>query len=146
MNESLRIAVADDEPDMREYFRRVLPRLGHRVVCLAQDGADLVRQCREAKPDIVITDIRMEPMDGFTAADEITNERPVPIIIVSAYYDPELVARAKPDRIQGYLVKPVKQADLGPALQLAMARFKHTHPSEASPTDLRDALIDGLAE
>ncbi len=58
MSEPLRIAVADDEPDMRDYFARILPRLGHQVVAQAHDGRELVEQCRAAQPDLVITDIR----------------------------------------------------------------------------------------
>jgi response regulator NasT len=124
MTTSLRIAVADDEPDMRDYFKKSLPRLGHQVVVVAQTGRELVEQCRALAPDLVITDIRMPDMDGIDAAVQIYRERPVPVILVSAFHDPELIARAEADHILAYLVKPIKQADLGPAIAVAVRRFE----------------------
>src|SRR5271166_263896 len=111
MNQPLRIAVADDEPDMRDYFGKILPRLGHRVVVLAANGRELVEQCRVAHPDLVITDIKMPDIDGIDAAVGIYKDCPVPVILVSAYHNPELIERAEADHILGYLVKPIKQAD-----------------------------------
>jgi len=140
MTPSLRIAIADDEPDMQDYFRRVLARLGHRVVSVACNGDELIRQCREFEPDLVITDIRMDGKDGIDAVGEILGERPIPVILVTAYHDAELVARARPDHIQGFLVKPIKQADLGPAVQLAIERFNQTRDLELKTKHLRDAL------
>src|SRR5215216_6766600 len=107
MSEPLRIAVADDELDMRDYFSRILPRLGHRVVAVAQSGTDLVAQCRVARPDLVITDIKMPDMDGIEAATRIYADGPIPVILVSAYHDPDLIARAEADHIMAYLVKPI---------------------------------------
>src|SRR5262245_46158273 len=123
MSESLRIAVADDEPDMRDYFARILPRLGHEVVAVACTGSELVAACRELRPDLVITDIRMPDMDGIEAAALLHRASPVPVVLVSAYQDPELIGRAEADHVMGYLVKPVKQADLQPAIMLALRRF-----------------------
>lgn len=142
MNTSLRIAVADDEPDMREYFQKSLPRLGHRVVATARTGKELVDQCRAVKPDLVITDIKMPDMDGIEAATHIYKEQPLPVILVSAYSDPELIARAEADHIMGYLVKPIKQADLGPAIALATRRFEQFEALRQEAADLRQALED----
>ena len=121
--QTLRIAVADDEPDMRDYFARILPRLGHRVVAVAQNGAELVAQCQTEHPDLVITDIKMPDMDGIEAATRIYQNQPVPVILVSAYHDPELIQRAEADHVMGYLVKPIKQSDLDPVISLALRRF-----------------------
>ncbi len=142
MNTPLRIAVADDEPDMRDYFKKSLPRLGHQVVVAAQTGRELVEQCRALAPDLVITDIRMPDMDGIDAAAQIYRERPVPVILVSAFHDPELIARAEADHILGYLVKPIKQADLGPAIALAVRRFEQFEALRQEAADLRQALED----
>jgi response regulator NasT len=124
MNRSLRIAVADDEPDMRDYFQRILPRLGHKVVAVARDGRELVALCRSTGPDLVITDIKMPELDGINAAMQIQRAKATPIILVSAYHDPELIARAAADHVMGYLVKPIKASDLGPAIALALCRFE----------------------
>ena len=80
MSQSLRVVVADDEPDMRDYFRKGLLRLGHQVVAAAADGRELVEQCRALRPDLVITDIKMPELDGIDAATQIYRERPVPVI------------------------------------------------------------------
>jgi response regulator NasT len=142
MNPSLRIAVADDEPDMRDYFSRILPRLGHQVVVLAQTGRELVERCRVVQPDLIITDIKMPEMDGIEAALLLYEEQAVPVILVSAYHNPELVARAEADHIMGYLVKPIKQADLAPMIALAMRRFEELQQLRQEAADLRQALQD----
>jgi response regulator NasT len=123
MNSALRIAVADDEQDVRDYYQRVLPRLGHQLVATARTGRDLVEQCRALRPDLIITDIKMPDMDGIDAAEEISREAPIPVILVSAYHRPQLFERAKGDHILAYLVKPTKQADLEAAIAIAMRRF-----------------------
>jgi response regulator NasT len=142
MTASLRIIVADDEPDMREYFQKLLPRLGHQVVGAAQDGRALLELCRKERPDLVITDIKMPDMDGIDAAVQLYRERPLPVILVSAYHDPDLIARAEADHILGYLVKPVKAADLGPTIALAMRRFEQFQTLQQEAADLRQALED----
>jgi two-component system, response regulator PdtaR len=142
MNPSLRIAVADDELDMRDYFKKSLSRLGHQVVAVAQNGRELVEQCKAQHPDLVITDIKMPDMDGIDAAVQIYRDRPVPVIIVSAYHDPELIARAESDHILGYLVKPIEQADLEPVIVLAMRRFEQFQALRQEAADLRQALED----
>jgi response regulator NasT len=142
MTQSLRIAIADDEPDMRDYFGKVLPRLGHRVVVVAANGDELVQQCRTAAPDLVITDIKMPDMDGIDAASCLYHERPIPVILVSAYHDPELIRRAEADHIMGYLVKPIKQADLEPVIALTMRRFEQFEELRKEASDLRQALED----
>jgi response regulator NasT len=142
MNQSLRIVVADDEPDMREYFQKILPRMGHQVVGVAQNGRVLVEQCREWHPDLVITDIKMPDMDGIDAATQIYQVKPIPVILVSAYHDAALIARAEADHIMGYLVKPIKQVDLEPAIALAMRRFEQFQALQQEAQDLRQALQD----
>lgn len=140
--DSLRIAIADDEPDMRDFFERMLPQCGHKVVSVAENGRQLVDQCREMKPDLVITDIKMPDMDGIEAAQKISRERAVPIILVSAYHDPELIERAESDHVLAYLVKPIGLADLGPAIGVAVRRFQEMQALRQETTDLKQALAD----
>jgi response regulator NasT len=142
MTVPLRIAVADDEPDMRDYFQKALTRLGHKVVGAAENGRELIDLCRRQAPDLVITDIKMPDMDGIDAACHIYKERPVPIILVSAFHDPELIARAEADHVLGYLVKPIKQADLAPTIALAVRRFEQFETLRREAADLRQALED----
>ncbi len=142
MNSSLRIVIADDEPDMRDYFQDVLPRLGHSVVAVAQNGRELVEKCRTTQPDLVITDIKMPEMDGIDAAGQIYEDRPVPVVLVSAYHDAGLIERAEMDHVMGYLVKPIKQTDLAPTIAIAMRRFSQFQALQKEATDLRQALSD----
>ena len=139
---ALRIVVADDEQDMRDYFKKILPRMGHQVVAAACDGRELVDLCRDLRPDLVITDIRMPEMDGIDAASAIYQDHSCPVILVSAYHDAELVERAEVDHIMGYLVKPIKQADLEPAIALACRRFEQFQALRQEAADLRQALED----
>jgi response regulator NasT len=142
MTRSLKIAVADDEPDMRDYFNTILPSMGHQVVATAEDGRDLVEQCRALKPDLVITDIKMPDMDGIDAAARIYRDAPVPVILVSAYHDPEFIRRAEDDHILAYLIKPIKQANLKTAIAIATRRFEQFQELRREATDLKQALED----
>ena len=142
MSQGLRISVADDEQDMRDFFERMLPLLGHQVVSVAETGRELVEHCRALKPDLVITDIKMPDMDGIEAADMICRECPTPVILVSAYHDPESIERAEADHVLAYLVKPIGKADLQPAISVAMRRFAELQALRKESTDLRQALAD----
>lgn len=142
MTQSLRIAVADDEQDMRDFFQRMLPLLGHQVVSVAENGRELVEQCRLQRPDLVITDIKMPEMDGIEASAELCRDEPLPIILISAYHDAELITRATNDHVMAYLVKPVGRKDLEPVIALAMRRFEQFRQLQNEAADLRQALAD----
>jgi len=111
-----RIAVADDEPDVREYFQRILVLLGHEVVAAVSTGAALIEACHRVSPDVVITDIKMPDMNGLEAVRAIRAERPVPVIVVTGYQDRIHRHRAHAEEVTAYLLKPVKRADLEAAL------------------------------
>lgn len=142
MTTHLRIAVADDEPDMQDYFQKILPRLGHEVVAVAATGRELVDRCLQTRPDLVITDIKMPDMDGIEAATRLYEQLPVPIILVSAYHSPELLERAAADHVMAYLIKPIKQADLEAAIAVAMRRFEQMDALRREADGLRQALED----
>jgi len=142
MSRSLRIAVADDEPRMRQYYKEVLPLLGHQVVGAASTGAELVEQCRSTQPDLIITDIRMPDMDGIDAAAEVCRNRSIPVSLVSAYHDSVLIARAEQHHVMSYLVKPIKSDELQPAIAIAIRRFEEFQAMSKEATDLRQALQD----
>jgi len=142
MNRSLRIAVADDEPVMCEYLEKTLPILGHDVVGVARTGRELIDLCRRLQPDLIITDIKMPDLDGIEASKEIAQRKPTPVILVSAYHDPELIERAGQEHVQAYLVKPIKQADLEATISLAMLRYEQFRTLLKEAADLRQALED----
>jgi CheY-like chemotaxis protein len=117
MTRTLRIAVADDEPVVRDYFRRMLPRLGHEVVAAAANGRELVDLCHEQKPDLIIADVRMPDMDGDDAIQEICSTRPTPFILISAHSKPGSMPAGLEAIDYAYLTKPVKREDLEQAIE-----------------------------
>jgi two-component system, response regulator PdtaR len=118
MTKTLRIAVADDEPDVRDYFRVMLPRLGHQVVASAANGRELIKLCREQSPDLIIADVRMPEMDGDVAVEQICRDRPTPFILISAYSKPTEILNGYGSVSRAYLTKPVKRDDLIDAIEL----------------------------
>jgi two-component system, response regulator PdtaR len=142
MNRTLSIAIADDEPRMREFFRKALERLGHYVVAEAETGRELIDRCRELQPELVITDIQMPDMDGIDAASELAREQAIPVILVSAFHDDEYIERARQNHILAYLVKPITDTDLQPAIAIAMDRFQEFQALRRETNDLKQALED----
>jgi AmiR/NasT family two-component response regulator len=138
----LRIAVAEDEPLMRKYLVETLALLGHEVVCLAHTGAELIDCCQKLRPDLVLTDIGLPDVDGLDAVAAIHAHQPLPIIVVSAFHDPELIARAEKNHVLAYLVKPIKREDLEPAIAIAVSRFEEFMAVHKETSDLRQALED----
>lgn len=119
----LRISVADDEADMREYYQRMLTHLGHRVVSCSANGRELVDECLRQLPDLIITDIKMPELDGLHAAEVIGQQYSVPVILVSAHHAADTVALANTACVQAFLTKPIRLSDLAPTIDLAKKRF-----------------------
>ncbi|MDH4138367.1 MAG: response regulator [Anaerolineae bacterium] len=137
---SLRVLIADDEAIIRLGLRTMLEEMGHRVVGMATDGPSAVNLAAKEKPDLAILDIKMPDMDGLEVAETITIKRRIPILMLTAYSDRELVERATKLAVLAYLVKPIKEADLGLAIELAMARFEEWQALEREAADLKEAL------
>ena len=118
----LRILIAEDETIIRLDLRDVLERAGHEVCAEARDGEEAVALAQSAQPELAILDVKMPRLDGIEAARRILAERPIPIVMLTAYGQDELVARAVEAGVFGYLVKPFRETDLLPAIQTARAR------------------------
>jgi response regulator NasT len=142
MTTKLRVAVADDEPDMRDFFEKFLPRLGHEVVAVAEDGAQLLEQCRQVHPDLIIADVKMPGVSGLDAVEALQREQPAPVVLVTAHADPARVERAQAAGVQAYLVKPITENDLAPAIALARQQFQQVQALRKEAGDLRQALED----
>jgi response regulator NasT len=118
-----RILLADDEALIRMGLRVMLHDLGYEIAGEAADGQEAVEKAAALVPDLVIMDIKMPGMDGLEAARRIVAARPVPVIVLTAYNQQSLVAEAAEAGVLAYLMKPVREADLGPAIEVARARF-----------------------
>ncbi|MCX6368701.1 response regulator [Armatimonas sp.] len=138
--EPLRIVIADDEPIIRMDLRRTLENMGHIVAGEAGDGRQAIEVTRELKPNVVILDVKMPQMDGIDAAKVISTEGVAPVLLLTAYSDRELVERAKDAGVFAYLIKPFKEADLMPAIEIAIARFEEMLEIEKEVADLENKL------
>lgn len=138
-NKSLRVLIADDESIIRMGLRTILTELGHTVYSAA-DGVEAVSLAHREQPDIALLDIRMPFRDGLEAAAEILRQRPIPIVILTAYNEGSLLDRAAELPVQGYLTKPVKRDDLVTTIRVAMAQFN----SQRQLTEKVDELEEKL--
>ena len=138
--EALRIVIADNESIIRMDLREFLEEAGHEVVGEAADGLRAVEMTRKLNPDLVIMDIKMPEMDGIAAAKMISNEKLAPVLLLTAYSQKEIVEKAKDSGVLAYLVKPVKESNLFPAMEIALSRFKEYLGLEQELNDLRNSL------
>ncbi len=140
--QSLRIIIADDEAVIRMGLRAMLRSLGHKVVATARTGAEAIEKVRQFQPDLLLLDIKMPEMDGLTAARMLSEEAPLPIVMLTAYSQKELVEQAVESLVMGYLVKPVDEANLAPAIEIAVARFEALHSAAKKAAQLKKSLSD----
>ena len=138
--ERTRVIIADDESLIRMDLREMLTNLGYLVVGEVADGRSAVNQARELRPDVVVMDIKMPDMDGIEAAKVLTEERIAPVVLLSAYSQRELVERAREAGVVAYLVKPYREEELTPAIEVALARFAEFKDLQKQVTDLQLAL------
>jgi response regulator NasT len=134
------VIIADDESVIRMDLREMLTNLGYLVIGEVGDGRSAVNLARELKPDVVIMDIKMPDMDGIDAAKVLTEERISPVLLLTAYSQQELIERAKDAGVVGYIVKPFRESDLAPAIEVAVARFAEFRALEKEVGDLKLAL------
>jgi response regulator NasT len=136
----MRILVAEDETIIRLDLKETLERAGFEVCGEARDGEEAVELAREEKPDLAVLDVKMPRVDGIEAARRILAERPIPIVMLTAYGHDELVTRAVEAGVFAYLVKPFRESDLLPAIQTAKARYAELETLREEAESLAEAL------
>lgn len=136
----MRVLIADDEAVIRMGLRTMLEDMGHQVVATATDGASALEMMRTEKPAVILLDIKMPGMDGIQAARRIMQERPTPVVMLTAYSQRELVNEAREASVFGYLVKPVKEDLLAATLELAVMRFQEWKKVQRQVQDLTRSL------
>jgi AmiR/NasT family two-component response regulator len=140
MVNQLRLVIADDESIIRMNLRETLVGLGYLVVGDAGDGLSAIHLARELRPDLVIMDIKMPKLDGIQAAKVLTEEKIAPVLLLTAYSDRELVDRAREAGVVNYIVKPFREAELLPAIEIALARFAEFNTINKELGDLKDTM------
>ena len=135
-----RILIADDESLILMDLREMLTNLGYLVVGEANDGRSAVNMARELRPDLVIMDIKMPDMDGIEAAQVLTAEKVAPVLLLTAYSQQDLIERAKEAGVVGYLVKPFRESNLAPAIEITLSRFQEFQTVQKEVEDLKEAL------
>jgi response regulator NasT len=136
----MRILVAEDETIIRLDLKEMLARAGYDVCAEARDGEEAVALARSEEPDLAIMDVKMPKVDGIEAARRILDERPIPIVMLTAYGQDELVSRAVEAGVFGYLVKPFREQDLLPAIAAARARHDELVALREEAESLAEAL------
>jgi response regulator NasT len=139
---SLRVLIGEDESVTALGMEQDLRALGHSVIGIAGDGLTAVSMARVVEPDLVVLDCMMPHLGGLEAAERIHAQRPVPIILVTAYSDVETVGRATKVPVFHYLVKPVTAAQLGAAIAVAQARHAEWMEEKRASASLRQKLED----
>src|SRR5262245_29512853 len=140
MAQQLRLVIADDESIIRMNLKETLVGLGYLVVGEAGDGVSVINLARELRPDLVLMDIKMPKLDGIQAAKVLTEEKIAPVLLLTAYSDRELVDRAKEAGVVNYVVKPFRDSELLPAIEIAMARYQEFMLMDKEIDDLKETL------
>jgi response regulator NasT len=133
------ILIADDEAIIRLGLKSLLEGLGHQVIA-ATNGSEAIRMAGRHKPDLAILDIRMPYTDGLQAARTIVAAQPLPILILTAFSEQDLIERATDLPIQGYLIKPIQPEELGAAIAVAAKRFAESQALARRTVELEAEL------
>jgi AmiR/NasT family two-component response regulator len=135
----MRILIADDESIIRMGLRKMLQEAGHEVIT-APDGRTAVRMARDLAPELAVLDVKMPGYDGLEAARRIVAHQPIPIILLTAYGQRDLVEQATRAPIMAYLVKPVKESELLATIEIAATRFAERLKMAQETAQLREDL------
>lgn len=135
----MRILIAEDESIIRLGLKAMLIELGHNVI-VAKDGHEALGQARIHRPDLAILDIKMPFTDGLQATVALARTQPMPILLLTAFSEQDLIKQAAELPIQGYLIKPIQPADLEAAIAVAKKRFEQTQKLENLTIELKETL------
>jgi response regulator NasT len=135
-----RILIAEDEVISRMDLREMLENLGYTVVGEAGDGVAAVNLARTLQPDLVLMDIKMPDLDGIAAAQVLAQDHLTPVLLLTAYSDREFVDRAVDAGVMGYLVKPFAEAQLKPAIEVALERWREVRQIQQDLAQTQETL------
>ena len=137
---ALRIVIVEDDATVRQFLRDTLEKLGHQIVGEAATGTEMIRTVLDQEPDVLVFDIHLPHVDGLAALRQIYQEKVIAAVAITADRDEGLIRRALEEHVLAYLVKPIEAYQLGPAVQIAWARFGELRELQDENASLRQTL------
>ncbi len=135
-----RIVLADSDPAFRKYLKDRLTRDGYLVIADVEDGRSALQVSLNMQPDLLITEARLPGMDGLEVAASLEQGRNIPVLLISSASDSSTVERARESWVFGYLVKPINEANLYPAVEMAIANCQRILRTEKESREYREKL------
>lgn len=138
----MRVLIVDDESLIRMDLRDIIESCGHEVVAEGTNGVEAIKLCKKYKPDIVLMDVKMPELDGIEAARQIGFHHEAPVVLLTSYSQQDLIDKARDSGVYGYLIKPVREEQLVPTLEMALGRYKSDAQLREKMAELEQSLED----
>ena len=138
----MRVLIVDDESLIRMDLRDIIESCGHEVVAEGTNGVEALEFCKKHKPDIILMDVKMPELDGIEAARQIGFHHEAPVVLLTSYSQQDLIDKARDSGVYGYLIKPVREEQLVPSLEMALGRFKSDAQLREKMAELEQSLED----
>lgn len=138
----MRVLIVDDESLIRMDLRDIIESCGHEVVAEGTNGVEALALCKKHKPDIILMDVKMPELDGIEAARQIGFHHEAPVVLLTSYSQQDLIDKARESGVYGYLIKPVREEQLVPTLEMALGRYKSDAQLREKMAELEQSLED----
>ena len=138
----MRVLIVDDESLIRMDLRDIIESCGHEVVAEGTNGVEALALCKKHKPDIILMDVKMPELDGIEAARQIGFHHEAPVVLLTSYSQQDLIDKARDSSVYGYLIKPVREEQLVPSLEMALGRYKSDAQLREKMAELEQSLED----
>lgn len=138
----MRVLIVDDESLIRMDLRDIIESCGHEVVAEGTNGVEALELCKKHKPDIILMDVKMPELDGIEAARQIGFHHEAPVVLLTSYSQQDLIDKARESGVYGYLIKPVREEQLVPTLEMALGRYKSDAQLREKMAELEQSLED----
>ena len=136
----MRVLIVDDESLIRMDLRDIIESCGHEVVAEGTNGVEALALCKKHKPDIILMDVKMPELDGIEAARQIGFHHEAPVVLLTSYSQQDLIDKARDSGVYGYLIKPVREEQLVPTLEMALGRYKSDAQLREKMAELEQSL------
>lgn len=138
----MKVLIVDDESLIRMDIRDQLEAAGYEVVGEGKNGVEALARAKALQPDVILMDVKMPELDGIEAARQIRHQNLGPVVLLTAYSQQDLVKKAGESGVYGYLIKPVREDQLGPTLEMAFHRYREDMKLKTDIEGLEQSLRD----